>query len=118
MNLSQDRHAMTDLKQLSALTALNSMMAKDWFDICTVDRVAELLGVSCGGSEAYKILHPLHCVAWAKMPQELRDAVPGLIQECIGIAPQYQFKTTQQPVIEVSATTNEPKRGFLRLLSR
>jgi hypothetical protein len=106
---------MADLKHLSALTALNAMMAKGYFDICTVDSVAELLGVSVRGSDAYKTLRPLHCVHWPQMPQELREAVPGLIQECLGVEPAFQFKTLQPGVIEVRPA--EPRRGsLLRLL--
>lgn len=106
-----------NLKQLSALTALNSMMAKGHFSICTIDSVGELLGINPRGCDAYKILHPLHCIDWAKMPQELRDAVPGLIQECLGIAPAFQFKTLEPTLIDVSPKAETPpRRSFLRLL--
>jgi hypothetical protein len=105
-----------DLKQLSALTALNNMMAGSHFSICTVDRVAEMMGKPLRGSEAYSILQPLHCIDWAKMPPQLREAVPGLIAECLGIEPSFQFKTLEQPVIEVTPTPE--RRGFLQLLGR
>jgi hypothetical protein len=108
---------MSDLKQLSALTALNEMMAKGYFDICTIDSVADLLGLRVKDTEPYRILRPLHCVNWQKMPAELREAIPGLIQECLGVQPAFQFKTLQQPVIELRTVDEEPKRGgFLRLL--
>lgn len=108
---------MSDLRHLSALTSLNNMMAKGYFDICTVDGVADLLELSVKATQAYKILRPLHCVHWEKMPTELRDAVPGLIQECLGVAPAFQFKTLRQEVIEVTSEEAKPaKRGFLRLL--
>lgn len=107
---------MSDIKQLAALTALNNMMAGNYFDICTVDSVASLLDVRPQGGEAYKTLRTLHCIHWAKMPQELRAAVPGLVQECLGMAPQYQFKDVT-PGKLIHITPEEPqRRGVLRLL--
>jgi hypothetical protein len=105
---------MSDLKQLSALTALNNMMGKGHFNICCVDSVGDLLGINPRGTHAYKILLPLHCVDWAKMPAELRDAIPGLIQECLGIAPVFQFQNLERVVIDI-----QPRRsGFMQLLGR
>lgn len=105
---------MDNLKELSALTALNEMMAKGWFDICTINAVAELLGVNPRG-ESYRILYPLHCVHFDKMPGELREAILGLIQDCIGMAPIFQFKTLAQKIIDVSPDQKVKKRSLLSL---
>ena len=85
---------MDKLKQIAALTSLNDMMKKGWMNICTVDAVAELLGVN-PKCEAYAILKPLHCVSFDKMPEELASAIPGLIQACLGVEPIFQFKTLE-----------------------
>ena len=106
-----------DLKELSALTALNEMMAKGWFSISTIDAVAELLGVNPKG-DAYRILYPLYCVDFDKMPEELRSAIPGLIQECLGIEPTFQFKTTQRKVIDVTPEREQERHRWLRLLGK
>lgn len=111
---------MSDLKQMAALTALNEMMAGNHFNVCTIDRIATMLGVHPKG-EAYEVLHTLHCINWSKMPPELRQAVPGLIKECLGVAPIYEFKTARPEVriIDVTPEPEAPKRGgFLRLLGR
>lgn len=100
---------MSDLKHLSSMTALNNMMSKSWFDICTIDSVAKLMRINPAG-EAYDTLRPLHCVNWDKMPQELRDAVPDLIRQCLGVEPTYQFRTLTQEVIDVT-----PARRLLGL---
>ena len=109
---------MDNLKELSALTALNNMMAKGWFDICTINSIAEMMGIN-PKCEAYRILHPLHCVHFDKMPDELRKAIPGLVQECLGIAPIFRFKTMAQKTINVTPQ-QEPKikRGLLRLFAK
>lgn len=109
------------LKQLSAITALNEMMAGNHFNICVIDRIAEMLARPVRGSEAYTILGPLHCVNWAKMPPELRDAIPSLIEQCLGIAPAFQFKTVEpNRVIDITPPREAPKperRSLLRLLT-
>ena len=101
---------MSDLKQLAAITALNEMMAGSHFNVCTIDRIATMLSVNAKG-EAYEVLHTLHCIHWDKMPGELREAVPDLIRQCLGVGPVYQFKTLDQEVIDVT-----PARKLLRLL--
>lgn len=102
---------MADLKQQIAITSLNSMMSKGYFDICTIDTVGKLMEVNPKG-EAYTMLHPLHCVHFDKMPPDVREAIPSLIQECLGVGPVFKFKTLEPEVIEVAPA----KRGFLRLL--
>ena len=83
----------TQLAQLSVLTALNKMMRDSHFDICVVDAAVKALGAQPEG-RAYQILRTVHCVQWGDMPQELRDAVPKLIERCINV-PAYQFQINQ-----------------------
>lgn len=107
---------MSDIKQLAALTALNNMMESGHVSICTVDEVAKLLGIDHKG-EARDVLSTIHCVKFAKMPDELRAAVPGLIEKCLGMAPFYEFKTARPEVRVIDVTPEPPKKtGFLRLL--
>lgn len=103
---------MNDLKQLAAMTALNNMMLKHYFDICAVDSAAKLLNVNRGG-DAYDILHALHCVHWEKIPVELRDSIPDLIHKCLGVAPTYQFKSLAQEVLDLT-----PTKRLLQILGR
>jgi len=104
------------LRELSALTALNAMMAKGWLDICTVDAVATMLGRSAK-CPAYDVLRPIHCVHFDKMPPELRDAIPGLVHECLGTSPTFQFADLTQRVIDVSpASDAKPAGRVARLL--
>ncbi len=105
----------TDLKTLSALTALNHMMEKGWFDICTIDSVATMLGRNPKG-EAYDTLRPLHCVHFEKMPRELRDAIPGLIQQCLGVEPIFKFTTLDQLTIDIGP--GAVRRGLFKMLGR
>ena len=114
----------TDLKELAAVTALNDMMAKGWFSICTIDNVGKMLGRNPRG-EAYDILHSLHCIHFDKMPPALRDEIPRLIEQCLDCAPTHRFSTIRQHrVIDITppaaepepARAEEPKRGLLRLL--
>lgn len=105
---------MTDrqLAHLSVLTALNKMMTGDFFSICAVDAAVAALGTIPDGA-AYKILRPLHCVAWRDMPRELRDAVPKLIERCLHV-PAYQFQITEVTPEQAARA----QLGTLRLLTR
>lgn len=102
-----------DLKDKIAMAALNNMLAGSHFSICTIDTIGEMLGVSVKG-EAYAMLRSLHCMDWGKMPAEIKEAVPGLIQECLGVAPVFQFRTMTPVVIEVGAAPK--KDGVLKRL--
>lgn len=46
-------------KALIAITALNKMFEQGHFSICTIDSVAQMLGVT-PDVEAYTLLRPLH----------------------------------------------------------
>lgn len=104
---------MNDLKKLAAMTALNNMLRGGHFNICVIDNVAELFGLTRGG-EAYHTLHTLHCIDYAEMPQELRDAIPGLIEQVLGVQPAYQFKALGR-VLDVNPAPAK-SGGFFQLL--
>lgn len=63
-------------------TAVASLFEKNWFDICTLDKLLKIIGARESG-EAYKMLHALHCVHYDKMPPELRSRIPELVNECL-----------------------------------
>ena len=88
---------MSDLKQIAALTALNAMFRKKWFDICAVDAVAKMLGRD-PDCDAYRTLRTLHCVHFADMPKELRDAIPKLVAQCLDTEPVFQFALPAPPL--------------------
>lgn len=105
---------MPDLKELAALTALNNMMQKGHFDICCVRNVGELLGVDPKGHPSFAILQTLHCVDYAKMPPPLREAIPSLVQDCLGVSPTFQF-TSVKPGQIVDLTPKQERVPLLRL---
>ena len=106
---------MNDLKALAALTALNEMFAKPHFSICTIDNVATLLGVH-PERESYDTLHALHCIDWNKMPRELRDRVPALIQQTLGGGSayvQFEIKQPESRALEVLDQSKHTRRPLL-----
>lgn len=105
---------MNDLKQLAAMTALNDMLGKSSFSICTIDNVAKLLDVNPRG-EAYDTLRAVHCIEYADMPPQLRDAIPDLIRQCLGVETIYRFQTPlHKQIVDVTPPSN--RGGFLRLI--
>lgn len=107
-----------DLKQLAALTALNAMFSKNYFDICTIDSVATMLQVNPKG-ETYDLLRTMHCVHYDKMPRELRGQLPDLVMQCLGGPQNVQFTLVPAPSqsISVEVVRLAPqKRGLFQLL--
>jgi hypothetical protein len=74
-----------DLRRATVVTALADMVKKGHFSICTIDSCADILGVQSRGSEPYRILRALHCIDFAAMPPIVREALPGLIRQCLGV---------------------------------
>ena len=112
---------MDDIKALAALTALNEMFASRYFDVCTIDKVAKLLGVR-PEREAYDVLHALHCIHWDKMPRELHDRVPGLVQQALGQGDavfQMELKQPTNNALQVLDQSKHTRRPFMqRVLGR
>lgn len=109
---------MDDFQRQAAETSLLEMFNKSYFDICTVDRVAALMGISVRGSPDYMALHALHCVDYSRMPPKLKEELPRRVASVLGIPP---FDLTPLRQISTPATVvdmePETKRsGFMRLL--
>jgi hypothetical protein len=100
---------MSDIKQLTALTALNEMFSRGHFSITTIDTIAKMLGIDPKG-EAYDTLRPLHCIDYSKMPAVLRDEIPSLIKQCLGVQPFYQYRAHHD------VSPSSPRPSLLRLI--
>jgi hypothetical protein len=72
---------MSHLQVAIARTALEKMLSSNSFSICTLDSIGEMLGVNPRQTKAYKMLAPLHCIDYSRMPAEVREAIPGLIRD-------------------------------------
>lgn len=72
----------TDLKLMAAQAALTKLVNKSFFDICTIDKIVEMLGVK-PEREAYSILSALHCVDYNQMPPALFQELPNLIARIV-----------------------------------
>jgi len=70
-----------EVKRIVAETAIQGLFTKNYFDICAVRAIMEVVGGS-KDSMAYKQLHALHCIDYANMPAHLRDILPRLLNEC------------------------------------
>ena len=109
---------MSDLKQLAALTAINDMLSGNSPSICTIDKVGELLGINPKvAADAYRTLSTLHCISYSKMPPELREAIPGLITDCLGVTPTPQFKAMPAvaDILDAPGATST-RRTLMKLL--
>lgn len=85
----------SDIEQMAVLTALNHMMKQGHFNVCAIDRCAEILGIQPRNTRPYRVLSSLHCVDFAEMPLQLRASIPALIQECLNMEQPFQFTTLE-----------------------
>lgn len=69
--------------QLVAQVAINNILTKNYFDICAIHSVMNLLELGNRKSQAYKELHSLHCVYYSDMPSTLRNQIPHMINELL-----------------------------------
>jgi hypothetical protein len=100
---------MSDLKQMAALAALNKMMSGGYFDICTIDSIIKMLGVTAD-PDAYTTLRAIHCVHFDKMPRELYASIPALIQRVLSGAQVFQFELRAGPDVPLLSGLIEQKK--------
>lgn len=72
---------MSHLQVTIARVALEKMLTGASFSICTITDIGEMLGVNPRGTQAFKMLKPLHCMDYTLMPAEVREAIPGLVRD-------------------------------------
>ncbi len=74
--------SLPETRRLVAEAAINRLFTERHFSICSLDELIKLTGAQ-RGSDAYRLLRPLHCMDWADMTPELRERVPLLVREAL-----------------------------------
>lgn len=74
--------SLPETRQLVVMQALDHLFKSNYFDICKVRQLTEILQVS-QRSEAFALLHSLHCVSYADMKPALRNQIPHLVNEAL-----------------------------------
>jgi hypothetical protein len=107
---------MEETKRLVAVTALNAMLRKGYFDICVIRCVAEMLDIEAEG-DAYRTLAPLHCIHYEDMSAEVKDALPSLIKTLLGVEPMPRQRKATQIIVQqpADARASKPRSRLLRL---
>lgn len=68
------------IEQEAVALALDKMLNKQsYFDICTIDKLGDHLGVNPKSHPTYSLLNTLHCVEYVDMSAELKGKLPELI---------------------------------------
>lgn len=80
--LFADVAVMESTKQMVVTAAVKNLFETNYFSVCKLDNIIELVGARAGG-EAYQLLKTLHCIDYSKMQQALRDRLPLLVNECL-----------------------------------
>lgn len=86
MNLTTDLPAVSDFQAKACVVALQKMFNSNYFDICTLNAVADTLGrraLLCGRD--YEALRALHCVHWSDMGRDMSRSVKEKCLELLAI---------------------------------
>jgi len=64
--------------------ALDKMLNQEsHFSICTVDKLAKIIGSNCSSHPEYKFLNSLHCVHYSEMSADLKAKLPEMIMNVL-----------------------------------
>lgn len=90
--LLRSLEVMESAKRLVATAAINKLFETNYFDICTLNSVMELIDARRGG-DSYKMLHALHCIHYSKMDPDLVELIPDLVNDCLRQQSNVQFSS-------------------------
>lgn len=101
-------------KEAIRLSLVRMFRPSGWFDICTIDTAARLIGIVIPRN-TYEALRLLHCVHWNEMSQEMRQetakTVLSIFEQPVAFDLQALGESffPKQPQIE-----GEKKQGLLK----
>ncbi len=78
---------------LIAQVAINKLFTDNYFSVCKLNDVMDMLGKGRRNSKIYKQLHALHCVHYADMSEELRNQIPYMVNELFTNKPASEAAT-------------------------
>lgn len=104
----------SDFEKKAVLIALDKLFNdQKYFDICTVDKVAKILGVERVveyNQTVYNALHALHCVHYSSMGPAMAREVKIKTLEVLGLTAETLHDLA--PVMEVEAVVVPAKTSF------
>ena len=71
---------MTPIKQQILKLALKTMLKKNHFDICTIDKQLKITGIT-PNQEDYDLMHSLHCISYSEMNDDIRNWLLNTIEK-------------------------------------
>lgn len=63
---------------------IESFDRREWFNICPITNILDLLGLEPADTEARKKLHIIHCVHWDKMHPDIIPQIIPMINKVFG----------------------------------
>jgi len=99
---------LTEFQRRAALVALRQMFNDDFFSICAIRSIAEMLDIEyrLRGPD-WEALRLLHCVPWSRMGNELAEQVRAKSLELLSAEPLR---------VEIGQRTESTNRIHVRLL--
>ena len=74
---------MNTFQQGAVEAALKKLFSQSYFDICTINKIGETIGVNPKQSPNYSALSLLHCVNYSDMPSHVKNELPNIVVEVL-----------------------------------
>ena len=104
------------IKEKVTQIALDNMVRKGHFNICAI-RDIQNMNNTVGEAEALRILAPLHCVDFADMPKDVREALPDLIRRALGTSEMILSAPQRKGIFAKFTAEEEQQAKTLKLLT-
>jgi hypothetical protein len=105
---------MDNFEQQAIVTALKKMFKGGYFDICTVDACAKIIGC-IPPSNPYNALRAIHCVNWGDMQSSFRNDVVEKVMVCLS-SPTIDFSCIYEVFRENKTVEETSKKKLFGLL--
>lgn len=100
-----------------AKVALENMFAKQYFDICALDGLGDMMGVNVQQHHKYPELRALHCVHYNKMSPQLKAYVRNTVLEILSMESILYMAPPAREPINLTPPTPERKNWLQKLLT-
>lgn len=98
----------TEFQRAAVIDGLRAMLRGSYFNICTIDSAAKVLGVHIDKADR-AALQCLHCVDWASMSPNVAEA---LREKCVSVLQLDSVVTVRRQRGEIDITPKRSAGGF------
>ena len=93
---------MNKLQILAAQAAIDKMISRGSFSICTIDKILEMT-TGIPDKKDYQVLSLIHCVRFSDLPKELLEELPAIMQRVLtseSLNMEFEFKNEAMRLVQ------------------